>query len=363
MPDLRGPDWTGATLGNLAAELELRLTGDAQLPGLFPHLAHHLPDSNGFVLLLIDGLGSAQLGHPAAASLAADLCDDLDAPFPATTTVSLATLATATAPARHGLISYLMHFPDHGLVNTIKWITPGTGSAVPVDVDTFLPSPNLWERVRTHGAEPIVVQPGNFEGSSLTRALYRGCRFEPYWSLSELAEAVGQLSGPGRIIVAYFPAVDFHAHVSGQSSSEYLGAIEAAGATWDRLCATVDPSVALVATGDHGHIDIPSAGKHRISSRGLTIYGDPRALLLRGDAAQIRSRLSRFEGDLVPLSEARPWWGPGPDHPHLSERLPDYVFLPAPGTIVLPGFMDDRLIGYHGGLDPGEAKIPLIVRG
>lgn len=358
----KGPDYSGSTIGNLAAELEIRLTRSSLLPGLHPHLTPVVPSAEGYVVFLIDGLGSAQLDHPAAGKLADDHRADLDAPFPATTTVSLATLATATAPARHGLVAYLMHLPEHGLVNTIKWITPGPGQPVRIDADTFLPEPNLWERLTAAGIEPVVVQPGHFEGSPLTRVLYRGCRFEPYWTSDELPRAVTQLARPGRLVVAYFPSVDFHAHVSGQRSDEYHGAIVTAASTWDRLSRDLDERVGLLATGDHGHIDIAPGGKLRMSSKGLTVFGDPRALFLRGDEEKIRARLAHAAGQLVPIESARSWWGPGPDHPELAGRLPDWVFLPERGSVTIPGFMDDRMVGYHGGLEPAEAKVPLIVR-
>jgi len=362
MAQIIGPDWSGATLGNLAAELELRLTGASLLPGLHAPLAGTVPDADGYVLFLVDGLGSAQLTHPAAHSLRRSRAGNLDAPFPATTTVSLATLATAMAPAQHGLVAYLMHLPEHGLVNTIKWIRPGPGQPVPIGADTFLPRPNLWERLATVGIEAVVVQPGHFEGSPLTRVLYRGCRFEPYWTLDDLPRAVMQLARPGRLVVAYFPSVDFHAHVTGQQSGEYHGAVAAAGSIWEQLKSGVDSAVGVVATGDHGHIDIAPARKFRMSSKGLTVFGDPRALLLRGDGDKIRRRLAHIRGELVSIGTARVWWGPGPDHAQLDDRLPDWVFLPEAGSVAIPGFMDDRMVGYHGGLDPAEAKVPLIVR-
>lgn len=357
-----GPDYSGATLGNLAAELEMRLTGKSELPGLHEELATRVPDADGVVVLLLDGLGSPQLDHAEASTLLASHQGDLEAPFPATTTVSLATFATATAPARHGLVAYLLNLPGHGVVNTIKWITPGAGRPVSVDLDHFLPGPNLWERLSDAEIEPVVVQPGNFEGSGLTRTLYRGCRFEPYWDPADLVRAVCQLARPGRFVFAYLPHLDFHAHVSGQRSAEYAAAVRLASSVWSGLQNGVDDRLALVATGDHGHIDIAPADKHRVSSRGLTMYGDPRSLLISGPDEEVRGRLAHVPGRLIPIDEARAWWGPGPDHPDLDSRLPDFVFLPDPASIALPGFMDDRLVGYHGGLDPAEAIVPLIVR-
>ena len=121
---MRPPDYTGGGLVNLVAELERRLTGKALVPGLRPDLGTALPEAATYLLVLLDGLGDGQLGHPAADPFAAARRGALDAPFPTTTTVSLATIATGLPPARHGLIAYQLWLPDREQVaNTIKWTT------------------------------------------------------------------------------------------------------------------------------------------------------------------------------------------------------------------------------------------------
>ncbi|NIR38997.1 MAG: alkaline phosphatase family protein, partial [Actinobacteria bacterium] len=62
--------------------------------------------------VLFDGLGDGQLHHPAAAALAASRRAAIDAPFPTTTTVSLATIATGRSPAEHGLLGYQLWIPE-----------------------------------------------------------------------------------------------------------------------------------------------------------------------------------------------------------------------------------------------------------
>ena len=42
---------------------------------------------------------------------------------------------------------------------------------------------------------------------------------------------------------------------------------------------------------------------------------------------------------------------------------PDGAFVADHGRVLLPGHMDKRLVGYHGGLDPGEILIPVLVEG
>ena len=195
MPSITVPDYEGGSLPNLMSELENRLTGSAPAPRLNPDLAASIPEASTYVLFLFDGLGTLQLDHPAASPLKGALRGSIDAPFPATTTVSLATIATGLPPSQHGLLGYQSWLPDvdDRVVNTIKWTTLW-GEPIEYDTTAFLPSPNLWERLTQAGVDPITVQPGNFLGSPLSKALYRGCRIEPAFTLEEMVEATVQLA-------------------------------------------------------------------------------------------------------------------------------------------------------------------------
>jgi predicted AlkP superfamily pyrophosphatase or phosphodiesterase len=120
--------------------------------------------------------------------------------------------------------------PDHDtILNTIH-MTSAWGEMIPgLDLGGFLPAPNLWERLKAAGVEPIVVQPGNFAQTPLTRVLYRGARFEGYWSPDEAVEVTLDVSNqPGRLVFLYVPYVDYAAHISGQESTDYLEALTAA---------------------------------------------------------------------------------------------------------------------------------------
>ena len=200
------PDYLGGSLVNLVAEFEWRLTGAAPSPRLHAELGSQIPQANTYIFLLLDGLGTHQLDHPAAASLAASMRGTIDAPFPTTTTVSLASIATGLPPRRHGLLGHVIWLPELAqTVNSLKWIGPG-GQPVDVDTDGFLPTPNLWERLAGAGVEAITVQPGQFDRTPLSRAVYRGCRFEAIWDMDEFVRAVVDLSSRDRrLIFAYLP--------------------------------------------------------------------------------------------------------------------------------------------------------------
>lgn len=357
---MRAPRYDGTSLVNLLAELEHRLTGASDSPLL--EAGSLIPDGRTYVLVLFDGLGAHQLHHPAAGSLLRSQRAILDAPFPSTTTVSLATVATGHAPIRHGVMGHQIWEPDLGtVVNALKWTTPG-GTPVELDFDGFLPSPNLWERLTAAGAEPITVQPGHFSGSALSRVLYRGCRYEGVWSDREVVEATVDLARrPNRLIFVYVPQLDIAAHMAGLDSDGYTTAMKVVARVWEDLTRRLGDDASLIGTSDHGHIDYADDAKREVKRPpSVRLFGDPRVLYVRGHADE----LGDLPAEAVEPAELRRLWGAGhgPVHPDLKRRSPDVAFLADRGRLLLPSSMDDRWIGYHGGLEPEELEIPLLIR-
>jgi hypothetical protein len=352
-------------LVNLVGELEQRLTSRSSAPGLDPDLARAIPDGSSYLLALFDGLGDNQLSGEAAAPLQADRRFGLRAPFPTTTTVSMATIATGTTPAEHGLIAHLMWFAELNLVvNTLKWVDL-TGAAVAYDTGALLPAPNLWERLGMAGVEPVTVQPEGFVDTPLSKALYRGCRWVGVATREELvARALEEVAVPRRFVFAYWPPVDFAAHVFGMQSIEYSEALREVADIWRGLAKAVPPGAVLLGTADHGMASIAEAGKLVIRDaefRMLDCFGDPRAVMIRGSSRLVGELTRRTGGELVGPDQFLPWLGASKPHPRLTERLPMHVLLARPGTVILPPGFDRRLVGYHGGLTDEEVAIPLLV--
>jgi len=357
------PDYAGGSVANLSAELELRLAGATPGIPLKDDLAALIPDAHTYIVVLFDGLGDHQLGHPSATTLLASRRGTIDAVFPTTTSVNLASFATAFAPIRHGLIAHQLFM--HGtVVNTLKWKTVG-GDPVAFDPRTVLPSPNLWERLTAAGVEPITVQPGAFESSPLSRAMYRGCRFEPAWSYEDLVNATAQLAtGPKRLIFAYVPNVDVAAHVYGLASAEYTEAIKIADSVWSLAAARLPAGAVMIGIADHGLVDYPESAKISLRRpKGLQYYGDPRGVLVRGPVPLAEKLAGTVPATWVPIDTLRTWWGPEPAHHDLQRRSPVGALVPDRDHVLLPSGMDSRMIGYHGGLDEREVKVPLLVSG
>lgn len=362
------PSYDGRGLVNLVAEIETRLTGSSMSRRLDVDLAATIPSGETYVLVLFDGLGVSQLDHPSADGLRKSLRGSIDAPFPSMTTVSLATIATGTPPASHGLTSYKLWLREHDtIVNTIHMTTAWGESISGLDTVAFLPEPNLWERVEAAGFEPIVVQPGNFAHTELTQTLYRGARFEPYWNPEDAVAVTRDVSSIAqRFVFLYVPYVDFAAHISGQGSDEYVEALTVANGIWESLEARLGPDVVMVGTADHGHVDIPESHRQRIDP-GLTtesfISEDGRVLFFHGASAEADGRrvASLHGGVYVPVDDSSTWWGDAPHHREYAQRTPDgIVFLPK-GATLFTDHGNPKLIGNHGGVELEEIRIPLLV--
>ncbi len=359
MADAPSPDSTG--LVNLVAELETRLIGTSPSPPLDPSIGSSIPDGRSYVLVLFDGLGVAQLAHESARSLRESHRRTLRAPFPTTTSVALATVATGLAPGQHGLISHLCWLEEAGrVVNTLKWVDL-SGQPVHYDYGSFLARPNLWERLRQAGIEPITVQPESFAGSPLSRVLYRGARFERTWDDHDLAEATVQLAAePNRLIFTYFWPVDFAGHVHGLASAEFAEAIRLAANLWEEIVSRMPPDVTVLGTADHGLIDYSDEDKVLIRHEpfnSLRYAGDPRGVHAWGEP-DLLDALARQVG--AELTDALTQFGAEPGL-ETRARSGDALLMAPPGKVLLPSGFDKRLQAYHGGLAQDEVEIPLLV--
>jgi hypothetical protein len=356
------PSYTGRGLVNLVGEIEHRLTGSGRTSGLDDELKEAIPSGSTYVIILFDGLGVGQLAHPSAKALLAANRASLDAPFPTTTTVSLATIATGTPSPQHGLLAYQLWDPTvDTIVNTIH-MSSVWGDKLDLDYNHFLPSPNLWQRLTATGVSSVTVQPANFDRTPLTRALYGGAEFRPYYSEQECIDmAVDAASGSHGLVFVYVPHVDFAAPVVGQQSTEYDQAMDIAAAVWSGIVAGVGDDVVVAGTADHGHFDVAPDHKVRLTKEqtaNLTVYGDPRALFVKGDGAPLAADLP---ATWVPYSAITELWGPGPHSAAFERRRPDGIIFPDDGWAIFMPHMNDRLVGHHGGLTDAELRIPLLV--
>jgi hypothetical protein len=358
----------------------------AALSDLVPSVAAHLglpgedvlglPDADRYVLLLIDGLGSAQLAEAAAdAPYLAGLLGGafaLTSVVPSTTATALTSLGTGLPPGQHGLAGFTFRNPfTGGLLNSLAW-EPGLSG---LDIQPRL---TAYERLAKAGVLISTAMPAHFAGTGLTEAGLRGGRFLGVTDESALERRVEQIvdaatSGPRTFVYAYERSLDHEGHGHGWRSPQWRAALTWADELATRLRAALPDDVRLLVTADHGMVDVPASARlivedepdlaaeldllagegrlrHLYTARPAAVAARWRAGL--GARAWVRTRAEAVEEG---------WFGRLA--PQLADRFGDVlVALRGDHAVMSRTFPRELgLIGMHGSLTAAEMHLPLLV--
>lgn len=331
------------------------------------------------VLMLFDGLGNRQVDTLIPGGAVAHCRSTaLRSVFPSSTAPAITSFSTAVFPAEHA---------------NPGWFCWSEASAsvvrtLPMDVraapDQLVTADGLWDwrsMSLRFGVPVVAVQPHFIADSTFSRHAWAGAKRVGYRGRDELIEAVDAAvreHPDGAFVWAYLPHFDSTSHERGWQSD---AAAEVAGRfdqLFERLAQRLAASGALLlATADHGFVDVPAAQQLRLDDypaiaslleRPLT--GEPRVVY-----CQVRPGChERFEAlvreglghafDLVPsgaLVQAG-WFGPGAVSPRLAGRIGTHTLIGRDRhTLVdrLPGEPEPAFIGMHGGIHPDELSVPL----
>jgi len=325
------------------------------------------------VVCLIDGLGWEALSRHAslARRLSSMSGGPIDAVFPTTTPVGLASLGTGLLPGMHGLVGAAFRYPESDdLLIPLHW----GREPVPVAVQ---PEPTVFERVAQSGILMSTVSPGAYRESGLTRAVLRGADYLPADDIDERILAVREVLGRGRpsFTYVYWPELDRIGHEFGVDSEEWRSALTSVDDLVARLVDELVPGSTLVVTADHGMLDCPPETKvaveddPRLMAGVVRIAGEPRARHLyvsSGSAGDVQAAWREVLGPRVEVftrGELIESGLMGPVDAELAERIGDVMVIARPGTLLASRFdsMVSRLLGQHGGLSSDEVRIPALI--
>jgi arylsulfatase A-like enzyme len=300
--------------------------------------------------------------------------------FPSTTASAITTSYTGRTPLEHGLTGWFTYFGEAGYVAApLSFRT--RGDMLPLSRQGFMaqrafPADPIFLEMQ---ARSIVVSHVDIIQSEYNLHHCRGAERRAYDTLerfiAEIEAAVK--SGPERkFVYAYWPQYDATSHRYGSQSAEaereFARVDEAFGALLARLAGT---ETLVIATADHGFVDVPSEQSLELppslaSMLRFPLCGERRIAYCHVHDSQSFTRHAQdwldSRGQARPSSELVEdgWFGPGERHPRFAERVGDVALLMNDGYTVkdwVAGEPRHLHIGNHGGASADEMMIPLIV--
>ncbi|WP_026918029.1 alkaline phosphatase family protein [Gordonia shandongensis] len=342
------------------------------------------------VVLLVDGLGAELVDRHAtlAPTLAQHRRRTLHAGFPATTAVSITSLAVGAPCAVHGIVGYSFATPTAAgpleTFNSLRW---RTGSAQGPDAreshrpEDLQPVESTVARMARRGVCIQYVVPDYQVRSGLTRAAFRvDGTLHAADALADVRDgvsaAVRHSDGGPRFVYAYTPDLDAAGHLHGAGSDEWCDVLVAIDTMVADLMTALPTTARLIVTGDHGMvnaaetIDLDAEPDFRRDV--ALIAGEARVRHVYAErpeaAAEVVARWADLLGPaalVVSREQAidERWFGPDAPTDLVSARIGDAVAA-ARGNAVLvcPGTepLESTMIGHHGAWTDAEQLVPLI---
>ncbi|MEU6730013.1 nucleotide pyrophosphatase/phosphodiesterase family protein [Nonomuraea wenchangensis] len=359
----------------------------ADLPGALlaalgvPEPARHenarltLAPADSVCLFLVDGLGADLLrAHPEAAPFLSSLtARTLTAGFPATTVTSLCSLGTGMTPGEHGMLGLTLAVPGTGhLFNCLRWTLPG---GLSMDPEQWQPAKTVYQRAAEAGVRPSYVAPAEFEGTGLTRAVYRGVRYLAADTVDErIARVHEALREPHAYVTVYYGDLDAVGHMVGWGSDEWLRQLAVVDDMAARLAEGLPPGSALYVTADHGMVNatekVDAEQVPELMEGVALLGGEARARHVYAEPGAARHVLEAwsetFHGKAWVVSRQEAvdsgWFGPRVREEWL-ERIGDVVAVPHDGlAIIAPSRhrIEALFTGYHGSMTAAEQNVPLL---
>jgi hypothetical protein len=187
--------------------------------------------------------------------------------------------------------------------------------------------------------------------------------------------------GGGRqYVYAYYSELDSLAHAHGIGSQRVGEELERIDRAFGRFVEEIAGTDTLVIfTADHGFVDtrpetVVDLDDHPELAGALAVplCGEPRVAycyLKPGAAAGFERYVERRLSHAVTLARSTDlvgdgWFGPGPAHPRLADRIGEYALIMKDGWAVrdhVPGERRHVQIGVHGGPSEDEMLVPLVI--
>ena len=328
-----------------------------------------LPPVRRAVVILVDGLGSANLSARAAHArhIGQLRRTDVSSGFPTTTASALSALMTGVEPGQSGMVGYAVRDPATGVVvNQLSGLDDH-------DVSTWQPVPTVWER--NPDIPSAIVSSPRYRDSGLTRAILRGAPYVNAKTNDDRLATIDEFfaSHTTGVVYVYIPELDMAAHASGVSSDQWIRRLEELDGFLSDVSRRLQPRDGLIVTADHGVIDVPPTRHLMIPADstmldGVVVGGEPRFLhLYSSDPSRTLALWTEAEGSRSHVVErdqaiAAGWFGDVAEF--ARERIGDVLVTPRGQSVYyIDGVATTQslaMVGQHGGLSRAETLVPIL---
>ncbi|HVT66087.1 MAG TPA: alkaline phosphatase family protein [Mycobacteriales bacterium] len=378
----------------MTQELPIPRYGDASLADVMPSVlaALGVGDDNRLgleptaraVVILIDGMGlmGVRARAEAAPFLSSMTCRELTSGFPSTTVTSLASLSTGVPAGEHGMTGYSSYVEEVGEpVNWLSWrqVSGKDDLRELLEPESVQSHQTVWERAADAGVSVTIASSRDFEGTGLTRAVFRGGSFRGVTTGGDMVALASDSADLGHrsLVYTYAPELDFIGHVRGPGSDSWTAQLSLMDKRIELLAQRVPAGTTVFVTADHGMAEVPAEEtvdadeEHSPLRDGVVaIAGEPRMRHVHarpGAAADVLTTWRSVLGD-------RAWVMTGDDAakaglfgpvvtPDARARIGDVVAISRGGLGIVQRKRESRLSalpGHHGALTDAELLVPLF---
>ncbi|MGO3146952.1 MAG: alkaline phosphatase family protein [Leucobacter sp.] len=213
-----------------------------------------LPKLRSLVLIVVDGLGSANLkarsGHaPTLASLSQRRITTVT---PSTTAAAITTLTTGELPAAHGLVGYKIRHPHLGVITSLRdW------EAITNRRDWQL-AESLFATAERMGVRSFAYGRGGHSKSGFTRAVLTGATYVGGDKIADRLHAAKQQIATGEPTLAYvyIDELDRAGHKEGWQSENWSRRLEQFDTALGDFLQGLPSDTGVIVTADHGMVDV-----------------------------------------------------------------------------------------------------------
>lgn len=336
------------------------------------------------VVVLVDGMGLVGLRARADAApfLSSMACRELTAGFPSTTVTSLASLSTGVPAGEHGMTGYSSYVAEVGEpVNWLSWrqVSGKDDLREVLEPEEIQSHTTVWQQAAEAGVAVTIASSRDFEGTGLTRAVFRGGRFRGVTTSGDMLVQASEAADLGHrsLVYTYASELDFIGHVRGPASDSWTAQLSMIDRQIELLAARLPAGTAMYVTADHGMtamlqeqtVDADEEGSP-LRDGVVAIAGEPRMRHVHaraGAAADVLRTWRAVLGDRAWVLDADTAIASGLFGPIVTPtaraRIGDVVAIATGGLGIVQRKRESRLSalpGHHGALTDAELLVPLL---